>query len=51
VAIWTALLAWKQARTEKKREREAISTSFETKALDTGAANQTDRPDLADEKV
>jgi hypothetical protein len=51
VAIWTALLAWKEVRTEKKREREAISTSFETKALDTGVANQTDRPDLADEKV
>lgn len=34
VAIWTALLAWQQVRTEKRREREAISTTIATKEHD-----------------
>ena len=45
------MLAWKQDRTEKQREMDTISTSFETKGHDVGVANETDRPDPADEKV
>jgi ACS family pantothenate transporter-like MFS transporter len=34
VAIWTALLAWQQMRTEKRREIETISTTLATKEQD-----------------
>ena len=34
MAIWTALLVWQHVRTEKRRERETISTTLATKEHD-----------------
>jgi ACS family pantothenate transporter-like MFS transporter len=39
VAIWTALLVWQQVRTEKRRERETISTTLATKEQDPDQAD------------
>jgi hypothetical protein len=51
MAIWVALLSWQQARTEKRRDKEAAGISVAHKEQDlSGMQGQSGSADL-DQKV